>query len=186
MLGVTRLQPPTPDQPHYRPMSQFKPLPPIQELQQAFDYDPATGIFRNKYRRARRAKQNEVTGVRKFKKTGQAHKIELTHRSRRLGAHRVAWYLMTGYDPMARDVDHKDRNPFNNTFSNLRLATQRQNQSNRVNKGCYPLANGRFRARIHIDGKMVDIGYYDTAAEATAAYRSKHIEVHGSFSPYFQ
>ena len=43
-------------------MSQFKPLPPIQELQQAFDYDPVTGIFRNKYRRGARALKGSLAG----------------------------------------------------------------------------------------------------------------------------
>ena len=114
MFGVTRLQPPTPDQPHYRPMSQFKPLPPIQELQQAFDYDPATGIFRNKYKRGS-SKRGSQAGS-----TDRKGYVVLTYRRRKITAGRMAWYLSTGVDPMEKQVDHKDRVRSNNALSNLR------------------------------------------------------------------
>ena len=46
--------------------------------------------------------------------------------------HRLVWILKTGEEPSS-EVDHQDRNPANNCFSNLRLATKRE-QSHNQNK----------------------------------------------------
>ena len=180
MLGVTRFPPPTPDQPHYRPMSQFKPLPPIQELQQAFDYDPATGIFISK-----RSRGSLKAGSRTGTPNNRGY-IQIMLNSRYLTAHRVAWYLMTGDDPMDRLVDHRDRIPGHNWFSNLRIATSSQNQGNRIAKGWCRTNRGYYQVDIAIDGVRVWLGDYSTPEEAHEVYKAKHIEVHGSFSPYFQ
>ena len=159
-------------------MSQFKPLPPIQELQQAFDYDPATGIFRNKYTRGSRAKQGGITGT--VNKNGY---LVLTHKRRLFRASRLAWYLMTGVDPLELNVDHIDKNTINNAFSNLRLATTRQNQGNRLAKGWTRIGN-RYQVQIRIGEKQVHVGLYATPEEAHEVYVAKHIELHGQFSPY--
>ena len=156
MFGVTRFPPPTPDQPKPRPMSQFRPLPPIQELQQAFDYDPVTGIFRNKYTRCSRAVQGAIAG--KVKQDGY---LCLTFKRRQLTATRVAWYLMTGFDPLNRQVDHKDRDRTNNAFHNLRLATPSQNSVNRLQPGWWRKPPKQLHEHV-----------------------AKHIEIHGEFSPY--
>ena len=180
MFGVTRLQPPTPDQPHYRPMSQFKPLPPIQELQQAFDYDPATGIFRNKYSRGK-AKQGSLAGT--FCPRGYLY---IAYKRKKLLAHRLAWLLMTNDDPLDKNVDHKDRVTTHNWFSNLRLSTTSQNTANHIGKGWTRTPSGRYQAYIKIGSKNVYLGVFSTPDEASQVYIAKHIEVYGSFSPYFQ
>ncbi len=162
-------------------MSQFKPLPPIQELQQAFDYDPATGIFRNKYTRSSKAVKGAIAGCKSTK-----NYIYIQYNWRMLRANRLAWYLVTGNDPLDKKVDHADRNPFNNAFSNLRLATDLQNQGNRLAKGWRRTPKGRYKAVIKIGPDRVYLGTFDTKEEAHAVYKAKHIEIHGSFSPYFQ
>jgi hypothetical protein len=45
----------------------------------------------------------------------------------------VAEYFLTGFDPTDKDmfIDHIDRNPANNHFSNLRVTTRSQQQYNR-------------------------------------------------------
>jgi|13_taG_2_1085334.scaffolds.fasta_scaffold14467_2 hypothetical protein len=180
MLGVTRLQPPTPDQPHYRPMSQFKPLPPIQELQQAFAYDPDTGIFRHKHSRGRAAR-GSIAGSENT--TGY---VRISFQRKNLWAHRVAWFLMTGQDPLQREVDHKDRDGSHNWFSNLRLGTPLQNCGNRLAEGCYRTPSNTYQARICFEGRRICLGTYFTPEEAREVYIAKHIELHGTFSPYFQ
>ena len=162
-------------------MSQFKPLPPIQELQQAFDYDPETGIFRNKYTRSSTAVKGAVAG--KLRQDGY---ISLTLNRRQMPAARVAWYLMTGFDPMERKVDHRDRVRNHNWFKNLRLGTQKQNTGNRLARGWRRTRCGNYSALIGVDGKSVHLGTFKTPEEAHEVYKAKHIELHGSFSPYFQ
>ena len=183
MFGVTRLQPPTPDQPKPRPMSQFKPLPPIQELQQAFDYDPATGMFTSKQSRGS-LKVGDPVGTPSYAPGNRPSRICFTLNRRVFSAHRVAWYLMTGNDPLNRKVDHEDRNPFNNAFSNLRLATDLQNSGNRLAKGWHRTPHGRYHAQIAMYGKSVYLGSFTTPEEAHEVYVAKHIEIHGEFSPY--
>jgi hypothetical protein len=87
-------------------------------------------------------------------------------------------------------VDHRDGNPSNNRVDNLRWATHAENSRNckmpKNNssgvKGVY--FNKRlnnWRAVIHLNGKYVHIGHYETIEEATAAYQEKAREHFGEF-----
>lgn len=92
--------------------------------------------------------------------------------------HRLAWLFITGSWPEG-DVDHRDGDPHNNAWANLRLATNQQNQYNgnrrRNNtsgfKGvCWDKPVRRWRATIAHNRKSVFLGHYDTPEEAAAAY----------------
>ena len=161
-------------------MSQFKPLPPLRELQQKFEYDPASGALTNKCTRSGRAVKGNLAGS--LKPDGYIH-VCLDRRM--LKAHRIIWYIVTGTDPVGFDVDHIDRNPLNNSWVNLRLATRTQNNANSKNKG-YQKRGNSYRAKIKIGKQQVSLGSFPTPEEAHEVYKAKHIEVHGSFSPYFQ
>ena len=70
-------------------------------------------------------------------------------------------------------VDHIDGDIHNNHVSNLRWATNQENQMNRglmkTNTTGYPnanLENGRYRSRVTVDGKKVSLGYFETPEEA--------------------
>jgi len=81
-------------------------------------------------------------------------------------------------------VDHIDGNKHNNHVSNLRWANRSENAANqRLSKGYYKSKN-KYMARIHMNGKSYHIGTYDTAEEAQQAYRTKHAETFGEFSPW--
>lgn len=89
-------------------------------------------------------------------------------------------------------VDHKDRNPLNNRRSNLRLATNRQQQANKVSTrnrlglpGVVKDGN-RYKATIKINYRGHHIGSFSTPEQAHEAYRKKHVELHGEFSPYYE
>ena len=161
-------------------MTKFRPLPPIQELQQAFDYDPATGLFRNKYSRGK-ARQGALAGT--VCSRGYLH---IVYKWQTMLAHRAAWLLMTGDDPLHKHVDHADRIPAHNWFSNLRLSTDSQNTANKICKGWTRTPSGKYQVYIKIGSKHVYLGLFSTPEEATEVYKAKHIEVYGSFSPYFQ
>lgn len=68
-------------------------------------------------------------------------------------------------------VDHIDRNKSNNNPFNLCMVTNKQNQQNVNAKGySFDKANGKWRARIIVDGKFKSLGYFDNEEEARAAY----------------
>lgn len=101
----------------------------------------------------------------------------------------LAWFYVHGEWPKLI-VDHIDRNPLNNVFSNLRLATVAQNKANcsiyknnklRV-KGVRLHRNGQYEARIRKDGHLVYIGCFRTIDEAKNAYNSYASELFGEFA----
>ena len=83
-------------------------------------------------------------------------------------AHRLAWFLYYGELP-EMDIDHIDRNGTNNRITNLRLATNSQNQQNREDIDGVYFQCGKWVARISDRGSRIHIGRYETRPEATQA-----------------
>lgn len=90
-------------------------------------------------------------------------------------------------------VDHANGNTLDNRRENLRLATHKQNMSNRKMhrnnvsgyKGIYwEASRGKYRATIRFSGKNVFIGRYNTPQEAHAAYCEKAKELYGEFARF--
>jgi hypothetical protein len=106
--------------------------------------------------------------------------------------HRVIWLIQTGSWPEAGlEIDHADGNRSNNVFSNLRLATRTQQQSNtklRSNnllgkKGVsFHQLSGRYFARIQVNGRTHSLGYFVTPEEAHRAYYEAAKKYHGPFA----
>jgi len=94
---------------------------------------------------------------------------------------------MTGSWP-ANAVDHKDGNPQNNRFDNLRDVStagniQNQRRAHDRNKsgllGVSRLkGGGRWRARICTNGVNTLIGWYDTPEQAHEAYLDAKRKLH--------
>jgi hypothetical protein len=109
--------------------------------------------------------------------------ISLDGRGYRAG--RLAWFWMTGTWPK-NDVDHKNLNPDDNRWDNLREATRSQNIANQRGpsgtatgiKGVYPYKD-RYRARIKKDRKLYHLGVFDTPEAAHAAYVEAAKRLHG-------
>jgi hypothetical protein len=98
-------------------------------------------------------------------------------------AHHIVWCYVYGYWPS--QLDHKDGNGFNNRLGNLRLATQSQNGMNKevFAKG-YEKHGRKYRARLKIDGRKVELGSYDTEEEAKQAYLIGTDKYYGEYSVY--
>lgn len=94
-------------------------------------------------------------------------------------AHRLIWVVRTGKWP--KSLDHKNGDPADNRWSNLREATVQQNTWNRRHDGQFPRGvmptryGRRFWARACVvkdDGRrsVKHLGTFDTATEAHAAW----------------
>lgn len=107
---------------------------------------------------------------------------------RKYKAHRLAWLYVHGAWPPG-DLDHANGSPLDNRLSNLRIATNPENQANRFRdrgkalpKGVRKLASGRFQARISIKKRQCHLGSFDTADEAQAAYMAAAKNHYGKFA----
>lgn len=91
-------------------------------LTELVDYDPDTGIFTRKSTGKSALSVNKSGyGQISFYLDGKAYCYR---------THRLAWFYMTGEWP-EETVDHINRVKTDNRFCNLRLATNRENASNR-------------------------------------------------------
>ncbi len=80
--------------------------------------------------------------------------------------------------PTGYVTDHIDHNGLNNTRSNLRTVTNKQNLYNRANVKGYVLIGKKYRACIMLDKKFIHIGMFETAEAARAAYLEAKKEFH--------
>ena len=90
--------------------------------------------------------------------------------------HKIIWCMLTGewIEYPEYEIDHKDRNPSNNRFENLKKVTKSQNQDNTKCRGNSTGIKGvyfdnyheRYKASICIDSKLKHLGYYDTLRQA--------------------
>ena len=162
-----------------------KPLPSQARLRELLDYDPLTGglVWKSHQRRTDyigKPAGNTTPGGRR------SICIDFEHYQ----GHRLIWMWMTGEDPAEKEVDHIDRNPLNNRWTNLRLATHSQNMTNCKGKSRSGLPKGvqkqklsdRFMSRIRKDGKVHYLGTYDTPEEAHQAYCVAAADLHGEFA----
>ena len=101
------------------------------------------------------------------------------------GAHRLAWFYMTKTWPIG-EIDHRDGNPHNNAWSNLRDGDRFQNQQN-LRKAKSTNKSGLLGAmtagemhcsKISVRGKSIFLGYFDTAEAAHQAYIAAKRNLH--------
>lgn len=96
--------------------------------------------------------------------------------------------LILGYpDAM---IDHRDRNGLNNQRSNLRIATNQQNQANKYTwrgksrfKGVsWHRRSGRWQVFIQVDGKNKHLGDFRNPIQAAFAYDDAAVNVFGEYA----
>lgn len=141
---------------------------PAHRLREAFDYDPHTGHFTwigvNKHMLGKRAGSKSsryrvvcVDGIRMFE-------------------HRAVWLWLYGVQPNG-EIDHINRDGFDNRAENLREVTRSENCSNRGvfknntlgARGVRVESDGKFSARIQILGVRRRIGTFSSMEEAIQA-----------------
>lgn len=105
---------------------------------------------------------------------------------RAVGGHRIVWLMHKGKWPRG-EIDHRNGVRHDNRIENLREVTRITNSENRRNApitsrsgllGAESLPSGRFRSRIRSKGLLYELGIFDTAKEAHAAYVSAKRAIH--------
>ena len=147
-------------------------------LKQLLSYNPETGEWRWVNAPKHNARLNNLVagsvrhdGYRKIRVGGTAYY-----------ASRLAFLYMTGKWPK-NEVDHIDRDPSNDCWSNLREATSSQNKYNRDTRysgyrGVYPC--GKDTWRVQVGG--IYLGTFGKLEEAIAARDATAVDFAGDFA----
>lgn len=158
-------------------------------LQQLLDYDPETGTLKWKVDFGHHKAGTEAGRIHKRRKHGRAA-VEINLGGFTYQAHNLIWSIVTGKQP-ENEVDHKNRDPADNRWENLREADRSQNQANTAlyennqsgRRGVHFIARlNRWRAIISVKGKNEHLGYFNTAEDAAAAWERRAQEIHGEFA----
>lgn len=149
-------------------------------IRKILDYDKETGIFKWKIYKPGGPKIGDRAGV--ISAEGY-NCIKIDGKSYK--AHRLAWLYVYGTFPKNL-IDHIDRDRKNNKIDNLREVSYSENSQNqgfyrerrKMHIGVYLLKNGKYRSRITINKKTINLGCYDTEQEAIDSYMKAKNDYH--------
>lgn len=153
-------------------------------LKELLRYTKRTGLFTWRVNRTRGVRAGDVAGC----TTSQGY-ITICIAGKQYRAHRLAWLYTTGEWPK-NEIDHRNGVRNDNRWRNLRDVTRLINAQNqlrphpnnkdskllgvfRQNKG-----HSRWRARICVAGKRINLGSFSTKEEASAAYTAAKQQHH--------
>ena len=148
----------------------------LEKLRSILSYDPETGVWtwldppnHNTRLKGKQAGHSRADGYRQIRID-----MKLYH------AGRLAWFYMTSEWPI-EEIDHIDRDPSNNKWTNLREATSSQNKYNRDGSGL----RGVYTNGISwwaMAGRNGYLGTFATLEEASAARDKAVQELAGPFA----
>ena len=147
-----------------------------------FNYDPDTGRITWRVRSGKKVKIGDVAGS----INGEGY-MQIRFKGKGHYAHRVIWLLVTGKWP-ENDIDHINGIRDDNRLSNIRAATRGENNQNMKpysNTGISGITlekNGRYKARLHLDGKYVLNTTRKTFEDAVSAVAEAKRKYH-TFNP---
>ena len=154
-----------------------------------FRYNEITGVLSLNMDRGRYNRHKKGDAVGSIHECGPKNSKKYYLRTNFDGAlvyvHRVIWVLVTGEQP--DEIDHLDGDGFNNKWLNFRNVphkvngkNQKRHITNTSGKGgvTYRKDTGKWRARIMVDDKSINLGSFESKDEAIAA-RMKAEHEHG-------
>ena len=146
------------------------PLPAVEELKEYYKYVPETGeLFLIKARcNADKEKVGKPIGSLGGPERRKTWTIK--HKGKSYYISRIAWILMTGTDPGSLLVEHRNRNAQDNRWENLRLASEVENNYNKIFVGYSKRKDtGFYRVRVTLDGTRITVGNFKNEEEAKKA-----------------
>jgi len=152
-----------------------------------FNYEPDSGLLVWKIAHGihGRTPAGTVAGTR-----GQRGVLIVRVGGKNYLVHRVIWLIVKGAWPK-KGIDHKDLDPGNNKWDNLRECTQSQNSTNcrakRQNKfgikGAYWSERDKsWSSKITVKRQLINLGTFKTAEDAHAAYMRAALKYFGEFA----
>lgn len=172
-------------------------------LSDRFNYDPISGDLTFKMRPRESFGSNQayntflvrdlgkVAGSKSTKPDGSALQVTVCVDYKRMAAHHVIWSMLGRVIPKGMVIDHIDNNPWNNSLSNLRLATRSQNNMNRSmdsrNKSGFKGVSwskecNKWVAQIGANKKHYHLGVFDDPQKAHEAYVDAAKRLHKEFA----
>jgi hypothetical protein len=157
-------------------------------LREILDYDPETGEFRWKWRDDR-AKSWNVKWAGTVAGTLCHGYIRVTVDYRFRKAHRLAWLYVYGAWP-ANQIDHINNDRADNRITNLREATNQENNRNvglrktnstGITGVSWHKRLQKYQAHIMVDKKSIYLGLFPTLEAAAAARAAAEIKYFGEF-----
>jgi len=156
-----------------------------------FNYNPSTGVLtsRNKINKLSRVKIGKQVGC----ISSNGYRV-VSIKSKNYGIHRIIWLYVYGYLP--KEIDHINHVRDDNSINNLREVTHKKNQANKskmknntsgMNGVSWCKTGRKWRARINVDGKKVNLGSYVNFSDAVNARKNGEVlygyhENHGAQS----
>lgn len=176
----------------------FRKLPSQKYLQACLDYNPATGKLFWKKRPTRHFVDAHAAATWNTRFAGKEAFIS-NQRGYKTGrvagiiyfANRIVWKLVTGQET-SREIEHQDRNPGNNKWTNLRLAHHYQNGANkslhRNNKSgvagvTFNKTEQKWKAHIRVRGKRISLGTYTSKNKAVFVRKVAEKKYFKEFAP---
>jgi hypothetical protein len=162
------------------------PLPSVDYLHSRLVYNPDTGELRWR-------DKNRTAGCKQFRKDGSPNAIrvgfQIGEKLVQFVAHRIIAAMMGLRIPAGMVIDHRDGDPFNNKWENIRTAKHSENLANQkaqkraLPKGVFfnPREN-MFMAQLRKEGKTVFQKSFKTASLAKAARDAAAVIHHGEFA----
>lgn len=164
-------------------------IPPLDFLNQCFDYNEETGIIVWKYRpishfasQASQSRFNKlfagnIAGSNLKTHSGKTY-IKIMINNINYSAHRIAWAIANGSCDEEMEIDHINGNGTDNKISNLRLVSNIENGKNRklyktnssgVSGVVFRKDSKKWRATISINGKKINLGSFISMSDAIKA-----------------
>ena len=152
-----------------------------EDINKSISYDENTGEFTWKSDVGRKIKKGTKAGS-KCKDSGY---VKIRFKGKNISAHRLAWFIVYGYDP--RVVDHLNGVRDDNRISNIRDVTVTENNRNHkfrsTNSSGYDgvyfrIDRGLWLAQISSNGKNIYLGYHESA-EIAHKIRVAALEIYG-------
>ena len=147
-------------------------------LKELLDYNEDSGEFRWKARSSNVVKIGELAG------TSHRGYIKIGLDGETYKAHHLAYLYMTGKYPQSQ-IDHINHDKSDNSWRNLRTATQGENMKNQplkaTNKsGCHGVyfdsPTRKWRAQIINNKRKIHIGLYADLEDAIAARKNAEVK----------